>query len=460
METNNNLTSKAIRQGAYVELVEKIYREDNTPMRYNGSIESMLREFFSKTSKKKYLWKRNTFKQLLIHMYNQKCYALLRHYNSVEVLQRISAFGNHVSRPIEDWENSSGNEEVQLNTMIRHCFATYETPEFLERAFYSSEKKYMLWYVQLGKGKSVKHLSNMPIRLTNKMAHEFRNAPCFLNVNQALRYAQAIGFGASTKIARLIAYSRLSVIREDQEDFWATVVLFFSKEIDLNVDVNEVDGVIDYLTHKYREEAAFSMKNRTYSALLSQSQEWHRLVYQQERAHRYSWKSSGIKPLYVEEVVDNKAVVYKTEELLSSDALFDEGYAMQHCVSEYDEDCEEGRCSIFSLRQEVDGEPMKRLVTLEVELPSYQIVQAKAKCNQEPDYKSMELINHWIDHSQLRRKAEIAPQQAYRPQQHVEQPVRARAYEVRQDPVFSRDSVYIIWLIIKVLLLIGKAMSM
>merc|ERR1711976_661662 len=56
---------------------------------------------------------------------------------------------------------------------------------------------------------------------------------------------------------------------------------------------------------------------------------------------------------------------------------------------------------------------MKRLVTLEIGLPSFQIVQAKAKCNQEPDSKSMELINHWIDNSQLRRKAEEVYQQPY-----------------------------------------------
>ncbi|MEO1033848.1 MAG: PcfJ domain-containing protein [Bacteroidota bacterium] len=458
MKTNCNTQNTRIRQGAYLALVERIYNEDNKPTRYNGSMESMLREFFSKTSKKKYVWKRRTFKNLLVHMYNQKCYALLRKYNYVTVLHNVSAFGNLIVRDIEQWENVYSTEEEQLNALLRHCFTLYDTPKFLEPAFYGSEKKYMLWYVQLGRGKSVKSLANMPVVLTSRMAHAFRNAPAFLSVNEALRYAQAVGFGASTKVAKFIALSRLSIIREHQETFWASVVQFFSKEDDLNV--SELDGIVDYLTHKHREDSSFSMKNRTYGALLNQSQEWHRLVYQQERGQRYAWNTSGIKPLYVEEVVDNKTIVYKTEELLNSDALFDEGQAMQHCVSEYDDDCEEGRCSIFSLRQEVEGEPIKRLVTLEIELPSYEIVQAKAKCNQEPDSKSMELISHWINNSQVRRKAEIEHGQPYRPQQRVEQPVHARAYEVRQNSVFSRDSVYIIWLIIKLLLLIAKAMSM
>ena len=198
------------------------------------------------------------------------------------------------------------------------------------------------------------------------------------------------------------------------------------------------------------------MKNRTYNALLSQSEEWHRIVYLKEKEQIYNWKSSGIKPLYVEEIIDNKKVIYETKELLNTGELFDEGNAMQHCVAEYGDDCVAKQCSVFSLRQIVEGEPIKRLATLEIELKSFQIVQAKAKCNQEPESKSMELINHWIDNSQLRRKAE----EAYQSREQVEQPIQARVYQSKSEPVFNKNTVYIIWLIIKLMLLLGKAMSM
>ncbi|WP_299883279.1 PcfJ domain-containing protein [uncultured Lacinutrix sp.] len=428
MKTNKNVENKHLHKGSYIKLVEKIYNENNKPTRYKGSIESMLREFFSKTSKRKYTWKRETFKRLLIHLYNQKCYALLRNYNSVSVLHNISGFGNKIVRNIEDWQNECLQEEKQLSAVIKHCFALYVTPTFLENSFYISEKKHMFWYVQLGKGKSVKSLSNMPIKLTDKMAHEFRNAPSFLSVNEALRYAQALGYGASTKTSKMIAFSRLSIIREEQECFWASVVQFFSKEENLNV--NELDEVVDYLAYKYRDNQSLSMKNRTFSSLLNQTQEWHRSVYLKEKGEEFSWSSSGIKPLYFEETLDNKKVIYKTEELLSSGELYDEGNEMQHCVSEYDDDCDEGRCSIFSLRQEIEGKPMKRLVTLEIELPSYTIVQAKAKCNQDPDSKSVELINHWINNSQVRRKKEMEYERPY--QAHGQQQAYARLVERRQ----------------------------
>ena len=263
-----NWRTQNIEKSSYIKLVEKIERAQNKPTRYKGTIETMLLEFFGKTSKKRYTWKREVFKGLLIHLYNQKCYALLRDYNSVAVLHNICSFGNQTVRNIEDWRRESFDKEQQLSSLIKFSFALYETPVFLENSFFGSDKKHMLWYIQLGKGKSIKALSQMPITLTSKMAHEFKNAPAFFEANQALRYAQALGFGASIKIAKVIGFSRLSVVRESEEKFWETVVQFFAKEVELNRD--DLNDIIDYLALKYRDNRSFSMKNRSQNALLNQ----------------------------------------------------------------------------------------------------------------------------------------------------------------------------------------------
>ncbi len=452
METNWKTKNIQNRHSTYIQLVKKINSENNQPMRYKGTMESLLREFFSKTSKKKYTWKRESFKRLLVHLYNQKCYAILRDYNSVAVLHNMSSFGNKIVRNIEDWQNEYLTKEGQLRAMIQHCFAVYETPSFLEPSFYGSDKRAMLWYTQLGKGKSIKELSQMPIHLTSKMAHEFRNAPPYMSVDEALRYAQAVGFGASVPIAKSIGCSRLSVIRKEQESFWATVVHFFSREEQL--DVNEVDMIVDYLTFKYRENPLFSMKNRTLSALLHQTQEWHRNVYINRKGEFLEWKSTGIKPLHVEEFVDHKKVVYKTVELLNSIELYDEGNAMQHCVSEYDTDCKNKRCAIFSLQKEVEGEPIKRLVTLEIGLPEYQILQAKAKYNEEPDNTSLELINNWINNSQIRRKKEMAYETQYQHQVHarpVENTTQLTLSSYDADAV-AKVLIWMLYIIVKMIL--------
>lgn len=453
MKTNAKTQNKNTRSGAYLQLVERIYQEPNKPARYNGTIESMLREFFAQTSKTKYSWKRATFRQLLITMYDQKCYALLRDYQCVAVMHSISAFGNRLVREVDTWKKDGSHAYEQAESMVKHCFEIYEAPKFLLHSFFSSEKKHMLWYVQLARGKSVKSLSNMPIELSSKMAHEFRNAPSFFSVNEALRFAQARGLGATVKTAQLIAFSRLANRREDQEAFWAKAVAFFSKEEDLKV--NEVDEILDYLLHKYRENTKFSFKGRTFSSLKAQSEQWHQEVVLKEQGGSFKWKPSGITPLYFSEYVNDKKVVYKTEELLSSVALYEEGKEMHHCVAEYDTECEEGQCSIFSLQREIEGQPVERLATLEIELPSKMIVQAKAKYNDDPDPKAKELIDRWVKNSQVVSQSGWQHQQAYVAQR---QPQAAARFAERRGQANSQDanSVWAIKVIIWILYFLFK----
>tara|TARA_R110002126_G_C10489807_1_gene503456 strand:+ start:3691 stop:5055 length:1365 start_codon:yes stop_codon:yes gene_type:complete len=406
MKTNWKKQNIEKSNSSYINLVEKIERAQNKPTRYSGTIATMLLEFFGKTSKKRNTWKRATFKRLLIHMYNQKCYGLLRDYKSVEVLHNISAFGNQMVRNVESWKRNSLDKEAQLRSLIRYSFAMYETPVFLENTFFEVDKRYMLWYIQLGKGKSVKELSQMPVRLTSKMAHEFKNSPNLFKPNQALRFAQAIGFGASLKTAKVIVFSKLSAINESEEKFWTTVVEFFAKETDINT--KGLDKILEFLDFKYRENKDFSMKSRTLKALEFQADEWQKRVYKDEIGKILNWATSGITPLYKEETEKGKTVVYKTVELLNSIALYDEGIAMHHCVAEYDTDCKDGLSTIFSLRKEIDGEPAKRLATIEVGLDEKLILEAKAKYNEEPSNKSFELMDLWIKSSEIEKIEQVA----------------------------------------------------
>jgi len=399
MKTNRNINSAHINHSKFVALVEKIDRENNTRVKHNGSVESILRYYFYRTSKKRKKWKRETFKTLLMHLYTQRCYSLLRDFYHVGVLHAISSYGNVMLRPLEDWESATVDNTKQIRSLIVHCFTKYHTPEFLESAFFTLSKTHMFWYIQLGRGKSVNDLAGMPFQMTNKMAHEFRHAPGFLSVNQALCYAQARGFGAGMQQAKLIAFSKLSETLGHENVFWQTVVQFFSR-----VEVqggNEIGEIVDYINYRYREDSSFSMRKRSLNALKQQTQTWHRALHLEQKGEELTWKASGLKPLYIEEEVDGKHVVFKTVELTRSSALFDEGVAMQHCVADYDYDCVDGTCSIFSLRKEENGQTVQRMATLEVSLPDLEIVQAKAKYNAEPTSKAIELINRWINERKL-----------------------------------------------------------
>lgn len=440
MKTNWNTKNINIRENSFLKLVDKIDKSDNKPTRYKGTIETMLLEFFGKTSKKKYIWKRATFKRLLIHAYNQKCYGLLRDYKSVEVLHNISSFGNQMVRNIESWERKGFDKEEQLRSLIRYSFAIYETPVFLENTFFEFDKKFMLWYLQLGKGKSVKDLTQMPIHLTSKMAHEFKNALNIFKPNEALRFAQALGFGASLKTAKVIGFSKLSNINESEEKFWETVVHFFAKETIVNA--KDLDKILEFLMFKYRENIKFSMKNRTQRALIFQALEWEKNVYKTEIGEILYWETSGITPLYLEKSENGKKVVYKTVELLNSFALFDEGNAMHHCVAEYDKDCKEGVSTIFSLQRVYEDKLIERLATIEVGLSEKKIIEAKAKFNEEPSERSLQMIDLWVNSSQIKGNYDAVEYENY-----INAAAIENANHVNENDDFDTTARIVFWII-------------
>jgi hypothetical protein len=81
---------------------------------------------------------------------------------------------------------------------------------------------------------------------------------------------------------------------------------------------------------------------------------------------------------------------------------------MHHCIAGYDEDCKDGVSTIFSLRKTIDNEMSTPLATIEVGLSEMTIIEAKAKFNQEPDNKSLELIDLWAKNSEINKVEQVA----------------------------------------------------
>lgn len=378
----------------YRVLVERIYEEHNKPLKGYNTQEKMLQSFFAKTSKRKNVWKRDTFRDLLIHMHEERCFSMLMSTKYVEVLHNMSAFGNRFVRDLKQWKNICFTPEAQLSTLIRFCFAKYDVPIFLEQAFFEGNKKYMLWYVQLGMGRSVRDLKGMPIKLTANMAHNFRQIPKGFSIAQGLRFVQAIGLGAERNRAFQIAATSLSRNNFRDEAFWSTVVRFFAR-VEL-FNSQEVDHIIDYIAYRYREDNSFTMKGRTMAALQAQSGEWHRRIYLEYRAKTgLSWRPSGIRPFEKKVQENGIDVTYKMIELCSSVELYREGLEMEHCVATYDQICYEGKSAIFSLQRQVLNTAPYRLATVEVCLEGKEIVQEQAKYNARPTDEAYKMIRQW-----------------------------------------------------------------
>jgi len=414
METQAIAIVNINRASKFEALIERAYREQNAFQGFEGTLESAIMVHFSKMSMQNNLWKRDTFRQLLLTMYAKKCYAVLRNPSYIEVLANISAFGNKTVRSIDAWTKDSLVAEGQMKSLIRHCFATFEVPAFMENVFSGDSKIHMLWYIQLGRGDSVQQLSAFPVMFTGKMAHEFRQTPDNYNVGQAIRRAQAIGFGATEERAEAIAWSALSIGFE-HEAFYSTVVQFVVN-VKEEVAFDVLQNVLEYIEAMRDESTSFTMKGRTWTALVRQSAEWHvAMAKKREAEGRSQWTPAPIAN-YV--VADDDCTI-KIIQLLTSEALYEEGAEMAHCVAEYEDSCEEGRTAIFSVRRFIqDQHWFETLATVEVFLKDMEIVQAQARFNEMICETAHAVIGEWAQRERLAMAYEYWPaEEAVRMQQ-------------------------------------------
>src|SRR5690606_1010019 len=140
--------------------------------------------------------------------------------------------------------------------------------------------------IQMGRGDSIKKLSGFPVAFTGKMAHEFRNTPSDMSVNKAIRRAQALGFGAEKQRAELIAWSALSDSFENEAFRTELMKFFATAKGEISLDVFQT--VLEYVFYMRAQNAAFTMKGRTWDALLRQAVEWEREMLKRKAAESYN----------------------------------------------------------------------------------------------------------------------------------------------------------------------------
>jgi len=162
----------------------------------------------------------------------------------VQALARIAINCNHSIRGIEGWccdrvsaemfEGSGGemgapiskNLNVQFHSLLRHLFAKYPIPRFLDKVWFAGGDGIKV-FLRLAKGASVRQCG-LPFRLSKTMAHQFQHAPDDLTIWQAIRWAQVLSLGGSHRLARLILKTRL-VEQQDDEPFWHEVIEFLCR---------------------------------------------------------------------------------------------------------------------------------------------------------------------------------------------------------------------------------------
>ena len=390
------LTERKATALSWSQLVDGLYNNSLSKERLDSAEGLLLHQLLGGLSIRKHQTQRQRLREMLLHLDAQRCQKLLKSTHYLIGLFTLCRHPYLMIRPIKKWKRSSHSIERQFISLVNHCFVRYEVPSFLYQVWFDKEKAIpQHWFVDVGNGKSIRHAQEMPIAMTKKMAHFFGQAAEDFTVEEALRWAQAKGTGASDRVARAIAASSLGRNEFREETFWVTVIRFLVQQPDECSD--RIGEVVDYIACIREQQWEFSMKGRTWNALWRQTEAWHEQLHRERKlGGRYVWTPSTIKERLITRGRGSKTKTYMLLELCSSKALATEGRKMRHCVSGYAYVCYKKRSAIFSLRvyeQEV-AEPTT-LATIEVNLRQQRIVQAKAKCNAPVSSQAQQMMEKW-----------------------------------------------------------------
>lgn len=346
-----------------------------------------------------------------------------------DVNRALVAMALHVAdwlRPLESWRPKGGSAWPVLASLAEHLFASFPMPRFLGSVWLdghgvAERLPQHEWYKQLGRGESVRRI-DLPIRLTRAMAHRFLQAPDHFTVTHALRWAQVITLGGSDELVAALLATRLGERLENEAD-WEDVIRFFVEHPELPAE--QVGPIVDFVQQQRFEvrdgvrpdgsfgpvpppRPDFTLKGRTPAALLRLMAAWHEALGKHVEPE-VTWPPAPLKPFQRVERIsrpprahdprgqaapDEEVRVWTISELCSSRELVLDGRQMHHCVATYVRACRFRLSSIWSLQLETRNGRC-RLLTIEVQLATRKIVQARRKYNGWPQAAELALMAEW-----------------------------------------------------------------
>jgi hypothetical protein len=337
-------------------------------------------------------------------------------------LAAIATHGHAWLRPLEEWKSASNNPRRQFGSLVRHLFAEYPVPEFLDSTWFRRSRT-QNWFLHVGRGKSIRAAERLYFPMTKREAHEFMLAPDSYTIEQALRWGQMRALDGNRRMVDALCGTRLGNQFGDN-DFWVSVMRFFVQNPFL--DTVHYGPIIDYVHHQKfeRQEVfvrpgvveqqppphpGFTMRGRTAESLLRQVNAWHTQLGRQQRLGPVQWKSSGIAGLSLIEGHERSSNMrrWTISELLNRDSLVDEGRAMRHCVATYARSCASGRSSVWSMQCE-NAEGRERVLTIEVRPTARMVMEARGRFNAVPTPQAMRILRQWTEKAGLSVAAYVA----------------------------------------------------
>ena len=345
------------------------------------------------------------------------------------------------------WIRSPLDWDINSDTgLLEHLFVQYEAPAFLKLCWShvadEESVRWLLCFVLYAQGGSLKALAKHFgwTNVSNKLWHQLFICPVDMEPLVAVLYAEFRRLGGwDEDFACLLAdpsyiIDLLDPITAEGRDFWYDTCRWtISKQLDLTAEQNS--KVLWWARHQLTEHArhgeAYRLQGRSLAKVMESIAEYDReqLQIQQARArmaerarqvsmarneesdrlrlenleeqaarrvqrngyydydvYDASWKNHGW-----DWVITAHGKKWRIIELTTSQALRDEGEAMNHCVGSYSMNCVEGESSIFSLR--CDG---ARKATIEVDPLCKAVIQVQGCFNAEPPKSVQSTVKTWM----------------------------------------------------------------
>ena len=339
----------------------------------------------------------------------------------VDGLTNLALHHRDFIRPLSTWCPDDRGQRRLFASLVHHLLVRYPTPASMMSAWLRPVSvvaaRQQAWYIAVARGQSIRR-QDVPIRMTRRMEHLFLAAPDHFTIEEAMRYAQVIGLGGTRDLARAIIATRMGAHLQ-HDNFWETVVRFFVQAKGMRTEL--VNPVVDFLYHMRfakREvigaegvrlldppQPTFTMKGRSVRSIMRRVEQWHDELARMKSDVKLSWPRSPVNGVvYLDACRDRSGEraqrIWSITELLCGATLTAEGRAMRHCVGIYSSACFKGRTSIWSMKRETEHR-IQRVLTIQVDVHTRTICQARGKCNRAASRKALEFLGKWADREGL-----------------------------------------------------------
>jgi hypothetical protein len=331
-----------------------------------------------------------------------------------EIQSGIGALSKHLHtcvREPEAWRCPKGNFQIRFRHLVRHLFARFNVPEFMDRVWMEPENEPQEFYIDLGKGVPVYgHDFLKEAKMSRKTAHWFRQAPANSTVIQAVRWAQIRTIRKEKRLYRTVSHSFLG--KDLSNDvFWSGAIqwLMKQKEVDCSL-VRPLLRFVNYLKYgKFQlgnvlmplpaPDPDFSFSGRTFSSVIKAMRDFETSIKMDRDQESTSWAPAPFPDFDWDKHPETGSRIsgFRMVQIVNYNDLVQEGVLQKHCVATYSKTCLNGNTSIWSLRLG-DKDHERPLVTVELMNTGMVVNQVKGLNNRLADQFEAKMVLDWASH--------------------------------------------------------------